>query len=120
MERQLHRLEPFRFIESQRRTFYLKSTGYRIVMQAEAIHMPGGFTHQRLRPVIVVDVGSAGNFINAILAVISHIGLEPAVFIRVILCPHVAATTPVLISYPEIFQLPGLLPAVRLPPVRHR
>ena len=117
-------LVPVGFVKDGGASLILPSVGMHIVMQRQAVHESGrirgaGFQHL-FRPVIIVHVRAAADFVNgSVLVVLSHIGLIPSVKIRIILGSHVAAAAPVFISHAEIVQPPGLFVAVFLSLIRH-
>ncbi len=116
---------PVLLIKVQSQSLLIPISGrYGIIMKRHAIHkspamVKGGLQHL-VGPVIVIHIGSAGNLKDRILGVvIAHIGLVSAIQVSIIFRTHVAAAAPVLISYSEIINLPGLLVSVGLAQLCH-
>ena len=92
-----------------------------VVMQGHSIHIPRRYLlHQDLSPVVVICIGAACDLEKLISAVIAAVCSITAVKVGVVFRAHGASAAPALVSYAEVLQLPGLLPAVALAELRHR
>ena len=109
----------------------LPVAGHHIIVQGQPVHEAAEILPARirlgvaslqhlLRPVVIVRVGAAADFLDGRgLVVMADVGLVPAVEVGVVLRRHVAAAPPVLVAYAEVVHPPGLLPAVPAAKLRH-
>jgi len=92
-----------------------------IVVQGDARHaLAFQVLHQDAGPVVVVVGGAAGDLVQAVVALVAQVGAVAAEEVAVVLRRHVAAAAPGLVADAEVFDLPGLLPAVGATQVGHR
>src|ERR1051326_6761677 len=84
-------------------------------------HAKWNITHQHLCPVIVIATSAGCNTENAIGVIpVSHeSGILP-VDVGIVLCSHVAATTPGLIANSPEFHTPWFCPSIFFPQIGHR
>ena len=89
-------------------------------MQGHSLHVPrSNLLHEDVSPVVVVCVGAAGYLVEVVSAVVAAVGRIPAVQVGVVFRAHASAAAPAFVAYAEVFQFPGLLPAVALAQLRH-
>ena len=78
-----------------------------VAVQGQAVHEVAvtafGIGHEGFGPAIVFAVGTAGDFVDGVVAKVAYIGLVTPVFVGIVFGAHVAAAAPVFVSNAPIF-----------------
>ena len=109
-----------RTVEVQSTSLDFPTQGVGVVVEGDGVHELAGHLHHAVGPVVVVDVGAAGDLKHPVVPVVAHKGAEPAEQVAVIFRAHIAAAAPVFVADAEVLHLPGLFPAVGFPQLGHR
>ncbi len=91
----------------------------RVVVEGEGIHAVSDLLHHDAGPVVVGDVGAAGDALDAFGAVVTDEGVIATIEVGVIFGAHVAAASPAFVSDTEVLEFPGVLAAVFATEVGH-
>ena len=83
-----------------------------VIMQTDAVHLAPDILHKHFGPVVVVVAGTRSDAIKMVLTLVTQIGIELAVFVRVIFGSHVSTTAPGFITDSEVFHLPSFVATV--------
>ena len=114
------RLVPCPVVEPGGRALHVPLAGReRVVVQAQAVHVPGRSRHEHLGPLVVVGVRPARDLRDRLVAVLAHVGLVLPVQVRVVQRKHVAAASPALVADAEELEPEGLITPVALAQIRH-
>ncbi len=107
-------------VEIRSRSFASVPSRDRVIVQGDAIHAAADVLHQRLRPVVVVVAGSAGNLEKAVAVVVAAIGGVTAVEVGVVFGAHASATSPTFVADTDEFDFPCFVASVLPAQAGHR